>query len=286
MISSLRSHWPEYLSEAAGLGMFMLSACAFTVLLEHPASSVHRFLESAFVRRVLMGLAMGATALAIVSSPLGQRSGAHLNPAMTLNFFLLGKIRALDAFWYVAAQFAGGALGVGLAGYLIGPPIGHSAVKYAVTLPGNLGPAAAFAAEFAISMILMLTVLVVSNHRRLTRWTPYFAAALIALWITFEAPLSGMSMNPARTAGSAFSARIWNDWWIYFIAPPLGMVAAGILYRSRGTVFCAKLHHDNNQRCIFRCNYGDLKQHEQLRLHHHRDGSGRRDARMEAGANR
>jgi aquaporin Z len=258
MVTSFRRHWPEYLSEAAGLGLFMVSACAFTVLLEHPASGVHRFFESAFARRVLMGIAMGATSLAIVTSPLGQRSGAHLNPAMTLNYFLLGKIRPTDALWYVTAQFAGGALGVALAGQVIGPPIGHSAVRYAATLPGLFGTAAAFVAEFVISLILMLTVLAASNHWRFTRWTPWLASVLIALWITFEAPLSGMSMNPARTAGSAIGARVWTDWWIYFVAPPLGMVAAGALYSSRARVFCAKLHHHNDKRCIFRCNYGDL----------------------------
>lgn len=258
ILASLRKHWPEYLSEAAGLGLFMVAACAFTVLLEHPSSSAHQQIDSAFARRVLMGLAMGATALAIVISPLGQRSGAHLNPAMTLNYFLLGKMRASDALWYVAAQFAGGALGVAAAEYLIGPPIGHSAVRYAATLPGMFGPAIAFAAEFTISLILMLTVLVVSNHWRFTRWTPYYAAALIALWITFESPLSGMSMNPARTAGSALGAQEWTAWWIYFTAPPLGMVIAGLMYRSRRRVFCAKLHHHNDKRCIFRCNFGDL----------------------------
>lgn len=257
--TSLRRHWPEYLSEAAGLGLFMLAACAFTVLLEHPASFVNRLIDSTFARRALMGLAMGVTALAIVTSPLGQRSGAHLNPAMTLNYFLLGKIHAFDALWYVAAQFAGGVLGVAVAGYLIGAPIGHSAVRYAVTLPGSSGPVGAFFAEFAISMVLMLAVLVASNDKRLARWTPCLAAMLIALWITFEAPLSGMSMNPARTAGSALSAQVWTDWWIYFVAPPLGMVCAGFIYKSRGRVFCAKLHHHNDKRCIFRCNYRELQ---------------------------
>ena len=257
-IDSASAHWPEYVSEAIGLAIFMISACLFTVLLEHPSSPARVLIDSALLRRVTMGIAMGAMALTIVTSSLGQRSGAHLNPAMTLNFFLLGKIRACDALWYGAAQFAGAALGVGVAAFAIGPPVAHSAVRYAATVPGPYGQSAAFVGEAAISFVLMMAVLISSNHRRYTRLTPYLAASLVALWITVEAPLSGMSMNPARTTGSALVAQVWTGWWIYLTAPVLGMISAGFLYKSRRNVFCAKLHHHNNKRCIFRCHYKAL----------------------------
>jgi aquaporin Z len=84
------------------------------------------------------------------------------------------------------------------------------------------------------------------------------AGILIATYISLEAPLSGMSMNPARTLASALSSGVWNAWWIYFTAPPLGMFAAAELYRRlRGVnaVACAKLHHQNDKRCIFRCGF-------------------------------
>src|SRR5512133_3780389 len=97
MIRALLNHWPEYLSEAAGLGVFMVSACAFAVLLGHPSSPVHQTIDSALLRNVAGGVAMGLTLLAIVFSPLGQRSGAHLNPAVTFNYWLLGKIDGRDA---------------------------------------------------------------------------------------------------------------------------------------------------------------------------------------------
>jgi aquaporin Z len=92
----------------------------------------------------------------------------------------------------------------------------------------------------------------------IARYTGLFAAFLVATYIIVEAPISGMSMNPARTFGSAFSARVWTALWIYFTAPPLGMVLAAEVYlRLRGarSVLCAKLHHQNSQRCIFRCGY-------------------------------
>jgi len=104
----------------------------------------------------------------------------------------------------------------------------------------------------------MTTVLIVSNSRRIARLTPWFAGFLVAAYISVEAPLSGMSMNPARTLGSALPAAQWHALWIYFLAPPAAMLLAGRIYRSH--VFCAKLHHHNDKRCIFRCNYGALAQ--------------------------
>jgi len=249
-VEAWRSHWPEYLMEAAALGMFMVSACFFGILLE-PVSGLPG--------RILGGLAMGLTAVSIISSPWGQRSGAHMNPAFTLTFLSLGTIAPWDAFFYVAAQFAGAATGVVLSSWIMGARL--AGVQYVVTVPGPAGPWVAFAAEFAISFLLVAIVLHVSNSRRLTRFTPWFAGFLIAAYITIESPLSGMSMNPARTAGSALTAGVWTAIWVYFLAPPLAMISAGQVYRYwRGAhrVFCAKYHHHNGKRCIFRCGFSEL----------------------------
>jgi len=260
--ATMSFHWPEYLVEAAALGTFMVSACIFVVLFEHPSSPVHQSFESAsMLRRALIGLAMGLTAIGIFYSPWGQRSGAHMNPAVTLTFLSLGKIAPWDAFFYVLFQFSGGIAGVLIANLVIGPALQDATVNYAVTVPGPGGPGIAFIAEFVISMLMMSMVLWVSNSRRLSRYTPLFAGALIATFITLEAPLSGMSMNPARTVGSAFYAGEWTALWIYFAAPIMAMLFASVLYRFRRgahRVFCAKFHHCNNQPCIFNCRYGDL----------------------------
>ena len=248
------SHWPEYLMEAALLGLFMVSACSFVVLLEYPGSPVHRMLPDPLVRRLLMGLAMGGTAVALIYSRWGMQSGAHMNPAVTLTFHRLGKVPRRDALGYVAAQFTGGLLGVGLASLLWGGRLADRATNYAATLPGRSGVAAAFGAEVVITFVLMSVILRVSNHPRHARLTGLCAGLLVATYITLEAPISGMSMNPARTLGSAAFAGVWTALWIYFLAPPLGMLAAAELYlrrRGRAAVFCAKLHHENDTRCIF-----------------------------------
>jgi aquaporin Z len=259
--NALREHYPEYFMEASALGMFMVSACSFGVLLEHPSSAVHQALEDPLFRRALMGLAMGLTAILIICSPFGKRSGAHMNPSVTLAYFMLGKVSGWDAMFYVLAQFLGGMAGVLVADTLIGPALADTNINYVETVPGRGGPWVAFGAELAISAVLMFTVLVVSNARSLARWTPVFAGGLVAFYITIESPLSGMSMNPARTFGSALFAMHLRTLWVYFTAPVLGMsIAAGAFRALKGAqgAYCAKLHHFNTQRCIFHCNFGAL----------------------------
>jgi aquaporin Z len=250
------SHWVEYCIEGAGLGIFMISASSFAVLLEHPASPVHQALPDPFVRRALMGLAMGLTAVALIYSPWGQRSGAHLNPAVTLTFCRLGKVAPRDLVGYIAAQFLGGALGMAAATALFGPALAHASVNFVLTRPGASLPVA-FAAEFGITAFLMTVVLHVSNHPRFARFTGLCAGACVALFITFEAPLSGMSLNPARSLASALAAQEWTALWLYFFAPPLGMLTAAAIYTRRDRarkISCAKLDHPRHVRCIF-CEY-------------------------------
>jgi aquaporin Z len=252
------SHWPEYVMEGAGLGLFMISAAVVTAALEYPHSPLHDLLSDPTQRRILIGLSMGLTAIGLIYSPWGKRSGAHLNPAVTVTFFRLGKITSRDALGYVIAQFVGGTVGLWLAAQILGLAIDHPAVNYVVTVPGTEGAAIAFAAEAIISFGLMLVVLVVSNRTWLNRWTGIFAGALVATYIAVEAPLSGMSMNPARTFASALPAHLWTDYWLYLAAPISGMLLAAECYvRINGIqqVLCAKLHHHNNARCIFHCRY-------------------------------
>jgi aquaporin Z len=248
--------------EGALLGLFMVAACGFATLLEHPASPVHQALPDGAVRRLAMGLAMGLTAIGLIYSPWGQHSGAHMNPSLTLAYLRLGKIARGDALGYVVGQFCGGVLGVLAMRAALGMLVAHPAVRFAATAPGPGGTATAFIAELVISFLLMTVVLVASNSARLSRWTPLLCGALVATYIALEAPLSGMSMNPARSFASALAAWQWGALWVYFTAPPVGMLAAGEAYlRLRGAprVLCAKLAHHSTRPCIFRCNFGDLR---------------------------
>ena len=251
-----RNHWPEYAIETASLAVFMVSAVFFTALIEHPASPVRAAIENGLVRRLLTGIAMGSTAAAIIYSPWGQRSGAHLNPSITLTFLRLGKIAPRIAGFYVLSQFAGGAAGILLALALVRGIAADPSVNYVATLPGSFGASAAFAGELAISFVMMTMVLVVSNTAKVARFTGVVAACLITFYITVEAPLSGMSMNPARSLAPALAAGSTSSLWIYFLAPPVGMLLAAELYvrsAGRASVRCAKMHHPVHGHCHFNC---------------------------------
>ena len=261
LTGALRKHWPEYLIEGWALGTFMVAAGLVATLLGAPASPVHRALADPMWRNAAGGIAMGLTAIALIHSGWGKRSGAHMNPAVTLTFLRLGKIQPWDALFFVMAQVVGGLSGVLLVTALAGHAFSDPPVSYAATLPGPKGPAAAFAAEFVISALLMLTVLSLSAWGRLAPFTGVIVGCLVATYITFESPLSGMSMNPARSFASAAPGMQWHHLWIYLTAPLLGMLAgaqAFLVIAGARRVLCAKLLHPLGVPCIH-CGYQPRK---------------------------
>jgi aquaporin Z len=258
MTQCLKQHWPEYLIEAFGLGIFMVSAGVFTTLLYAPHGWLAALPVSAMLRRALTGVAMGSTAVAIIYSPWGRRSGAHLNPSVTLAFYRLGKISPADALWYMLAQCLGGLIGVLLTYLVLGASFATPPVAFVVTIPGPAGTAVAALGEFVISLGLMLTVLVTSNRLRLMSYTGLFSGILIALYVTLESPLSGMSMNPARTLASAWPAHNFYAIYLYLLVPPVAMLTAVELYRllqGHRHIPCAKLAPASHKHCIFHCEF-------------------------------
>jgi aquaporin Z len=254
---ALGGHWPEYLIEAWALGMFMISAGVVATLLGSPTSPISGAIADPMLRNLAGGIAMGLTAIALIHSPWGKRSGAHMNPAVTLTFLRLRKIHGWDAVFFIAAQTLGGTAGVLIVAAVFGSAFTDVPVNYAVTMPGAAGPWIAFLAELLISGALMFVILTLSGTVRLARFTGYAAGCLVALYITFESPLSGMSMNPARTFASAAPGMHWDNFWIYLCAPLLGMLAGAQLYLAVAGVrriACAKLLHPTDARCIH-CGY-------------------------------
>lgn len=244
--AAMLRHWYLYLFEGVELAIFMLSACLVDTLLYAQSSPVPAWMPSVALRGLLMGAAMGLTAVLIIHSTMGKRSGAHFNPAITLTYLRLNKIAPWDATFYVAGQFAGGIAGVGVAALVLGRHLALPPVLYAVTVPGKYGTAAAFAAEFFMAALLMGMVLWTSNRAAFAKLTSYLVGVLITFYVLFFGPVSGFSINPARTLGSAVFAHIWTAVWIYFTAPLLGMFLAAEVYLAlygKKTVICAKLHH-------------------------------------------
>lgn len=172
---------------------------------------------------------MGLTAVLLIKSKWGQMSGAHMNPAVTLASLYLKRITAKDAFYYILAQFIGSIFFVYLIKILLFEYISHSSIYYIVTVPDKNGELVAFVVEFLMSFILLLSVLLLSQSKY-AKYVPYFVGVLLTAFITFEAPYTGMSINPARTMGSALNSGVWKSIWLYFLAPIAGMFCAAFIF--------------------------------------------------------
>lgn len=245
-----------YAIDGALLGLFMVSACSFGALFEHPSSPVRQVIEFGFARRACLGVAMGLTALGLIYSPWGKRSGALMNPAMTLCFLRLGGLEPRHALGYVAGQFVGATLGVASAAWFFRSWLAHPAVNYVVTEPGAHGPLIAWLAEATIGFVMATVVMSVNRVPRLAPRAGFFAAALLALFIAFEAPLSGTSMNPARSFGSALLANSFHGFWIYLSAPVCGMLFGAEMQGwlvARHSRLCGKVNHSEAVACFVRC---------------------------------
>ena len=228
---ALRLHWTRYLMEGAELGIFMVVALYLTILLEHPHSFLRRKLKSDLLRRFILGIGIGSTVILLIYCQWGRQSGAQFNPAVTLARLSLSRIEPWDAFFYIVAQFIGGWLLLAIAGLPFRHKANHDDVNWVVTEPGETGTVAAFVAEFFISFLIFFSLLVTYHSPTLRPWIGFVAGLHLCLFITFEAPFSGMSLNPARTVASAVPARSWMALWLYFVAPPVAMVLAAQLCR-------------------------------------------------------
>ena len=260
MIDRFKNHYPEYLMEAAELGIFMISAGVFVALIEYDGSVIKQLIPIEQIRLTLIGIAMGLTAVFLINSKIGKRSGAHMNPALTLTFYRLGKIKFWDAMYYMIFQFIGGTVGVYIVYLIIGQVFANPPVNYVITVPENNSITIPFIAEALMSFLLMAMVLFTTNKISLAKYTGTIAGVMLAIFISVEAPISGMSINPARSFASAFPSNIWTAFWIYLTAPPIGMLLAAQLYvliKGKENVICAKLNHDNKVRCIFNCGYNN-----------------------------
>lgn len=219
--------------EALAIAGFIWSATFTTIFLEHPDSPVAQtqLAVHPVLRSLILALVMGVYIFAIASF-IGKLSGAHANPILTWAFFRLKKITFADACAYFAAQFLGAITAVLLLKLTVGKLFEHPLIDYSITKPKpgySLG--AAFIAEFIISFIFVAVTLFVLNSKKLEKRNALISGMLISLFLIFELPYSGMSMNPARSFASALVAWKWEKLWVYFVAPILGMLIATEIFK-------------------------------------------------------
>lgn len=232
----------------------MIIGIGAVTLMWSDGSIMRELISNEPLRRLCTGLLFAGGGTAVVLSPLGQRSGGHLNPAVTLAFWVKGQVNGLDASAYVLAQLLGAVVGVVVVG-LVGGAAAQS-VQLGITLPGaDYSTGIALGAEFVITFMLMFTILYCVNEPRHAARTPYFAGLLVALLVFVEAPVSGTSLNPARSFAPALLTSVFQDFWLYCVGPVAGAVLAvyvhGWAFGARARAGCAKLFHTERYRCIF-----------------------------------
>jgi aquaporin Z len=245
----------EYAAEFVGTTVLLLVGLSAVCADFATRSPVVSAIPDSNLRRLITGVIFAGTATAIVYSPLGRRSGGHINPAVTLAFLRLGKISPTSAAIYIAVQIGGALTGAAIVlaiwrGWA-------TSVSLGATVPKDGGAAAAVAAEAAVTFLLVSLILNFVDRRRLMPFTAAAAGALVAFFVFVEAPVSGTSLNPARTLGPAVVGGTFTDVWIYILAPPLGALAAAVLFRHRrSSVACGKLFHTEAVECrFFDCRY-------------------------------
>ena len=242
--------WLLFGAEFIGTALLVAVGLSFVILAFGQDSPMVQLISSAGWRRLITGFLFGTTGALIALSPLGKESGAHINPAVTLAFWLVGKLRARHALGYILSQLTGAV--VGALPLMAWGEMGRS-VAFGATLPGaGYGTCWVLLGEVATTCALIVGLFFFLRHRRLRPFTPALFPILYAAMVFLEAPISGTSTNPARSLGPAVISGAWHGWWIYWLGPLLGTVLSVGFYRfSRPgwlTIEVAKLYHFGHDR--------------------------------------
>ncbi len=219
--------WPLWCAELVGTALLVGVGCSLVIIDFGAGSPVVTLLPGAGARRALTGFLFGCVGALIAVSPIGKVSGAHINPVVTLAFWLMRRMKGRVALGYVAAQLLGGLAGA--AALRAWGAMGASAA-YGATEPGPAGPWVATLGEAAATFCLITGLFLFLGRPRLRALTPALFPFLYAVLVWIEAPLSGTSTNPARTLGPNLVAGAVGGWWVYWLGPLLGALAGlGIL---------------------------------------------------------
>jgi aquaporin Z len=244
--------WLVFRAELVGTAVLVLVGLSLVVLMFGEGSPIPDVLPSEGWRLFITGFLFGTTGALIALSPVGKRSGAHINPIVTLAFRLMGKLDLRTSVGYIAAQLAGAILGS--VPLLAWGAMGRS-VSFGATLPGEgYSFRAALLGEVITTFAMVTLLCVFLGFRRIRPFTPALFPVLYAIMVYMESPISGTSTNPARSLGPAVISGHWEGWWIYWIGPVIGSIAACFAcsaFTKRITV--AKLYHfDSDHDRLFR----------------------------------
>ena len=242
--------WKLFGAEAIGTAALLAVGLSVVIFDFGTGSPMIGLLPDPAARRLVTGFLFGTTGAAIAMSPLGKESGAHINPIVTLAFWLMGTLKARHALGYFAAQMAGAAIG---SLPLIAWGMMGRSIAFGATTPGAAyGTLGAFLGETATSFALIFALFAFLRHKGLKRFTPALFPPLYAVMVWLEAPISGTSTNPARSFGPSLISGVWSGWWVYWLGPLAGALIAVALYHRAGwkreAITVAKIFHFEHDR--------------------------------------
>lgn len=221
--------WRGWVAEALGTALLVLAIVLAAALSLAPGAPLADALPGPGARFLALGVLVAPVVGALAQSVVGRTSGAHLNPAVTLAFWVLGRIRRADLVGYIGAQLVGALVGAAAARVLI-PRSTWESIGGSVTHPGVAVPAA-FALEFGMTALLLVVILAFGSSDRLARLTPLAIVPVLTAIIWLGSPWTGASINPARSEGPALAVGDFADLWLYLIAPSVAAVVVGLAWR-------------------------------------------------------
>jgi aquaporin Z len=243
-------HWRIWSAELAATALLVFGGVSVVCLVFGRGSPVASLVPSSSLRLLVVGILFSGLNSLLAVSSLGRLSGAHLNPAVTLAFRVVGRVSTSDVVGYLTAQLVGAIVGAVFVRLAWGD-VARS-VRGGVTAPTVAVPLAVLL-ETAMTALLVVVIFGFVSSMRRARWTPLAIWPLIALLVWSGASYTGTSLNPVRSAGPAL---VFNEaldvLWIYLLAPTLGAVAVALVWRARDPRThpkTAKLFHDPAYPC-------------------------------------
>jgi aquaporin Z len=233
-------------AELSGTALLLLAGLSIVIFMFGTGSPMAQLIPNYKIRQIITGFLFGSVGAAITISPIGKVSGAHINPAVTLVFWLFKKLEGRLAITYIFSQMVGAI--IGCFPLLLWGNMGES-VYFGGTTPGpNYTVSQAFIGEIITTFTLVLLIIVFIGFRQIRRFTPFMVPFLYAIMVPLEADISGISTNPARSFGPAIISGVWTSFWIYIVGPLIGALLAslaGSALAKRITI--AKLYHFDSE---------------------------------------
>jgi aquaporin Z len=237
-------HWAEWSCEFVGTALLLLGGLSAICLDFAPGSPVASAVPDHSARLLITGLLFAGTGSLVAVSPLGRRSGAHLNPSVTLAFWRRGHMHPHDLVGYVVAQVSGAFAGTALVRWWWGSKA--RAVELGVTQPGHAIGTGAVGVEAFMTFLLVLGILLMVSSAKTARWTPLLVWILVAVLVWQGAPWTGTSLNAARSLAPAALAPHTAYLWVYLSGPLVGSLVAVAAFSAVPGLETrtAKLFHD------------------------------------------